>query len=85
LVERRDDGLREDLHVLDRWCWLGSVRTLDAASALARSDAPRRFEADVYRIVRSALGKESAEVMSLAPAAMVGAATAAAAPAGVTA
>jgi DNA polymerase-3 subunit epsilon len=85
LVERRGDGLREDLHVLDRWCLLGSVRTLDAAFALARSDAPRRFEADVYRIVRSALGKESAEVMPLAPTAMVGAGTAEAAPAGVTA
>jgi DNA polymerase-3 subunit epsilon len=85
LVERRGDGLREDLHVLDRWCLLGSVRTLDAAFALARSDAPRRFEADVYRIVRSALGKESAEVMPLAPTAMVGAGTDEAAPAGVTA
>jgi DNA polymerase-3 subunit epsilon len=65
LVERRGDGSREDLHVADRWCWLGSVRTLDAALALARSDAPRRFEADVYRIVRSALDRASAEVVAL--------------------
>lgn len=57
LVERRADSLREDLHVVDRWCWLGSVRTIEAALALAQSAAPRRFEADVYRILRSALAK----------------------------
>jgi len=73
LVERRDADTRggrcEDLHVVDRWCWLGSVRTREAALALARSDAPRRFEADVYRIVRGALDKEKVEVEPLAPAA----------------
>ncbi len=65
LVERRGDGLREDVHVFDRWCWLGSVRTMDVALALAQSDAPRRFEADVYRIVRSALDSGRLEVHSL--------------------
>jgi DNA polymerase-3 subunit epsilon len=65
LVERRGNGLHEDLHVFDRWCWLGSVRTADAAQALAQSDAPRRFEADVYRIVRSALDSGRLEVLSL--------------------
>jgi DNA polymerase-3 subunit epsilon len=66
LVERRADGLRDDLHVIDRWCHLGSVRTLDAALALARSDTARVFEPDVYRIVRSALGKAAVEVVPLA-------------------
>ena len=66
LVERRADGLRDDLHVIDRWCHLGSVRTLDAALALARSDIARVFEPDVYRIVRSALGKAAVEVVPLA-------------------
>jgi DNA polymerase-3 subunit epsilon len=66
LVERRSDGLREDLLVFDRWCRLGSVRSLEAAIALARSDVPRRFEADMYRILRTALGKDGIEVVPLA-------------------
>ncbi len=65
LIERRGDGLREDLHVFDRWCWLGSVRTMEAALALAQSDTPRRFEADVYRIVRSALDLGRLELRAL--------------------
>ena len=69
LVERRADALREDLYVVDRWCWLGSVRTREAACALAQSAAPRRFEADVYRILRSALAKEGLQVLPLAAAA----------------
>lgn len=72
LVERgapdADGGAREDWHVVDRWCWLGTVRTLEAALALARSEAPRRFEADVYRIVRGALGKGTLEAVPLASA-----------------
>ncbi len=57
LVERRasDAGSREDWHVIDRWCWLDTVRSEDAALALARSDAPRRFEPDVFRVLRRAL------------------------------
>jgi DNA polymerase-3 subunit epsilon len=68
LVETRADRLREDLHVVDRWCWLGTVRSLDAAQDLARGAAPRLFEADAYRIVRSALEKQALPVLPLAPA-----------------
>jgi len=65
LIERRTDALREDIHVVDRWCWLGSVRTLDAAETLAATDAPRSFEPDVYRILRSALAKGAVDVLPL--------------------
>jgi DNA polymerase-3 subunit epsilon len=65
LIERRADGLREDLHVFDRWCWLGSVASLDAAHALAAADGPRSFDADVYRIVRAALARGTCEVVAL--------------------
>ncbi len=41
LVERNAQRFAEDLHVFDRWCWLGSVRTLAAAHELAAA-APRR-------------------------------------------
>jgi len=54
LRERAADGGREDLHLFDRWCWLGSVRT-EAAAAQAVATAPRVFDADVYRIAQRAL------------------------------
>lgn len=65
LIERRADALREDIHVVDRWCWLGSARSLDAAHALAATATARSFEPDVYRIVRSALAKGAVEVLPL--------------------
>jgi DNA polymerase-3 subunit epsilon len=55
LVERNGARYREDVHVFDRWCWLGSVCTIDAAQDLART-APRRFEADAARLALLALG-----------------------------
>jgi DNA polymerase-3 subunit epsilon len=79
LVERRADGLREDIHVYDRWCWLGTVRTLDAAQALADS-APRVFEADAARLALQAFGgRLVVECVSLAAAGGADAANAAAA------
>jgi DNA polymerase-3 subunit epsilon len=54
LIERAADGAREDLHVFDRWCWLGTVRSFDAAAKLAAA-APRAFDADVYRIASRTL------------------------------
>ena len=65
LIERRDDQLREDIHVFDRWCWLGTVRTLGAAEALARS-APRVFEADAARLALQAFaGRYAIECIEL--------------------
>jgi UDP-N-acetylmuramyl pentapeptide synthase len=79
LVERRADGLREDIHVYDRWCWLGTVRTLDAAQALADS-APRVFEADAARLALQAFGgRLVVECVSLGAAGGADAANAAAA------
>jgi len=66
LVERRGDTLREDVHVVDRWCWLGTVQTLQAAQALASGGSERRFEPDVYRVLRGALDKGAVEVVPLA-------------------
>jgi DNA polymerase-3 subunit epsilon len=66
LVERNAGRLREAVHVFDRWCWLGTVATLDAADALARS-APRRFEADAARLALQAIrGRLDVECVELA-------------------
>jgi DNA polymerase-3 subunit epsilon len=58
LIEANPHRLREDWHVFDRWCWLGSVRTLEAALALERS-TERTFEVDAYRIARQAVARAS--------------------------
>jgi DNA polymerase-3 subunit epsilon len=68
LIERNAARLREDIHVFDRWCWLGSVATLDAAQALART-APRIFEADAARLALQAFdGRPAVECVPLAAA-----------------
>jgi hypothetical protein len=59
LVERDASGVREDLHVFDRWCWLGTARSHEAAAQLA-ADQPRVFDADVYRIAHKALRSANA-------------------------
>ena len=64
-VERNAPRFREQLHVFDQWCWLGSVGTLDAASSVAR-DAPRVFEADAARLALQAIdGRFAAERIEL--------------------
>ena len=65
LAERDPGATGEDLHVFDRWCWLGTVRSAAAALQLA-ADAPRAFDADVYRIVLRALSAaDSAALLPL--------------------
>ena len=54
LIETSSDLLREDWHVFDQWCYLGTVRTREAAADLARA-AKRVFELDAYRLVMKAL------------------------------
>ncbi|MFN9211593.1 MAG: exonuclease domain-containing protein [Betaproteobacteria bacterium] len=58
LVERNAGCLREDWHVFDRWCWLGTVRNADAAAQLARA-AQRLFEADSAKLVMKALAAKA--------------------------
>ncbi len=58
LVERNVERFQQQWHVFDRWCWLGTVRSLEAAAELARS-APRVFEADAARLAVQALSERS--------------------------
>jgi len=66
LVERDAGGAREDLHVFDRWCWLGTARSHEAAAQLAAT-APRAFDADLYRIAFAALASIRAELLPVGP------------------
>jgi DNA polymerase-3 subunit epsilon len=66
LVERDAGSGREDLHVFDRWCWLGTARSHEAAAELATT-AARLFDADQYRIAVTALvGASALAVVELA-------------------
>ncbi len=60
VVERSGDGLLEDWVVIDQWCVLGVVRSPDAALQRARQ-AERRFDLDLYRMVRKLLESPDAE------------------------
>jgi DNA polymerase III subunit epsilon len=66
LVERNETRQREDWQVFDNWCWLGTVRTLDAALALERT-AARVFELDAYRIARQAVARVEQGVLEVEP------------------
>lgn len=66
VIERNAGRWRDDIHVFDRWCWLGSVKSVAAAAALAQS-APRDFEADLYRIARDALARVATGELELIP------------------
>jgi DNA polymerase-3 subunit epsilon len=54
LIERNELRFHEHWHVFDRWCWLGTVKSFDAARELARN-AQRIFEADAARLAVQAL------------------------------
>ena len=65
LVERNAQRFQEQWHVFDHWCWLGTVKSLDAAAELARS-APRVFEADAARLAVQALSDRSPWTLEIA-------------------
>jgi DNA polymerase-3 subunit epsilon len=67
VVESAGDGSREDRHVFDRWCWLGTVCSHEAAAELAAT-APRLFDADLYRIALRALAGANALAVAELPA-----------------
>lgn len=45
-------------HVVDHWCYLGSVESLDDASLAALDDQPVHFDIDTYKILRRALDRD---------------------------
>ncbi len=59
LVERNAERFQQQWHVFDQWCWLGTVRSREAAATLASSE-PRVLEADAARLAVQALSGRSA-------------------------
>ncbi|PKO52196.1 MAG: ethanolamine utilization protein, partial [Betaproteobacteria bacterium HGW-Betaproteobacteria-21] len=55
LPEVHEASGRAAFHVVDHWCYLGSVETRDEVAAVLDSVQPR-FELDTYRILSRWLG-----------------------------
>ena len=54
VMEKSASLLRTDWHVIDQWCYLGTVQSEAAAWELAQS-AERRFDLDAYQILHKHL------------------------------
>ncbi len=50
-IALRERGSRLDLHVVDRWMYLGTARTEEELAALISKDPGAAFDVDVYRIL----------------------------------
>ncbi len=62
----RDDGEGEaDLHVVNNWCLLGTVRTEAEVWELLESAPRPRFDLDLYRILTRHLRSGGARVVEL--------------------
>lgn len=65
IVEMSPDARRIDLHVVDRWRWLGTVAEMDTARALARVRELPAFDLDGYRILAAFIDRESASRLEI--------------------
>jgi DNA polymerase-3 subunit epsilon len=50
-IALREHPRRSDLHVLDRWAYLGTARNEEELAALSSKEACPAFDVDVYRIL----------------------------------
>ncbi len=49
---------REEIHVFDNWCWLGSASEEHQIRQLLADSSRRRFDLDIFRILRSWLDRK---------------------------
>jgi DNA polymerase-3 subunit epsilon len=68
LIERDDFGMRQDIHVVDRWRLLGTVHNDAGLQALLAAGPSRQdFDPEVYRIVSRTLNAGKVMVRPLDP------------------
>ncbi|HRL77812.1 MAG TPA: exonuclease domain-containing protein [Candidatus Accumulibacter phosphatis] len=66
LIERDDFGMRQDIHLIDRWRLLGTVRSEEALQALlAAGPSQQDFDPDIYRIISRFLNSGKVAVRPL--------------------
>ena len=55
--ETAADGETAEMHVIDRWCHLGAVRSEQELYALAEGKSAPPFDVDIYKIIKRFLAK----------------------------
>jgi DNA polymerase-3 subunit epsilon len=56
-----EDG-RDELHLIDRWCHLGTARAGHEVAGLLESPPPQGFDLDIYRIISAFLARSGLSV-----------------------
>ena len=65
IVERDPEGESTEVHVVDRWCYLGTARDDAEVSELLESSRHPAFDYDHYRILTRHLGKRGVRTVDL--------------------
>ena len=66
IVERAPDREETEIHVVDRWCYVGTARSDEELAELLESGRAPRFDYDHYRILSSHIGKRGVKTLDLA-------------------
>jgi DNA polymerase III subunit epsilon len=65
IVEKNRAGEETEVHVVDRWCYLGAARSDAEVAELLEGGRRGRFDFDHYRILARHLGKPGVRTVSL--------------------
>jgi DNA polymerase-3 subunit epsilon len=66
IVERDREREATEVHVVDRWCHLGTARTDEELAELLETRREPRFDYDHYRILARHLRKKGVRTLALA-------------------
>jgi len=66
IVEKNGAGEETEVHVVDRWCYLGAARSDAEVAELLEGGRRGRFDFDHYRILARHLGKRGVRTVRLA-------------------
>ena len=67
IVERDRGRDADEVHVVDRWCYLGSASSDSEIAELLEAAREPRFDYDQYRILARHLGKKNVRTVRLSP------------------
>ena len=67
ISEANQENGREELHVVDRWCYLGSARCQQEIMELLDRPSSQGFDLDIYRIIAGFLNRPRSSARILKP------------------